>query len=154
MRQRRRILAPPVLTTTVASPRPRDADPPRTGRGHATRCLLALAVVVLSGGCIGATPECAALPTDIELTLTAESLIPSDPAVCRDADVMLTVRSDIDGVLHVHGYDDQVSATPVTDGRDVVIEFTASRSGQFPIELHTDENAQGVNVGLLTVHEP
>ena len=35
-------------------------------------------------GCIGADADCAALPTRIELTLTADGLTPSDPAVCRD----------------------------------------------------------------------
>ena len=111
-------------------------------------------IVVLTGGCIGGTPDCASLPTDIELTLTADSLMPSDPASCRGADVALTVHSDVDGILHIHGYDAEVPATPVSIGGEVVIEFRASRSGQFPIELHTDQNTQGVNVGLLTVHEP
>lgn len=111
-------------------------------------------LAVFSSGCIGPAPDCTALPTEIELTLTADSLTPSDPAVCRDADVVLTVHSDVEGILHIHGYDAEVPATPVTEGGEVVIEFTASRSGQFPIELHTDENTQGVNVGLLTVHEP
>jgi hypothetical protein len=109
---------------------------------------------VFSSGCIGEAPDCAALPTEIELMLAADSLTPSEPAVCRGADVVLTVHSDVAGILHIHGYDAEVPATPVTEGGEVVIEFTASRSGQFPIELHTDENTQGVNVGLLTVHEP
>jgi hypothetical protein len=111
-------------------------------------------IVVFSSGCIGAAPDCAALPTDIEMMLTADSLSPSEPVVCRDADVVLTVHSDVEGILHIHGYDAEVPATPVAEGSEVVIEFTASRSGQFPIELHTDEHTQGVNVGLLTVHEP
>ena len=115
---------------------------------------LAVAIAVLASGCIGAAPDCASLPADIALMLTTDSLTPSDPAICRGADVVLTVHSDVDGILHIHGYDAEVPATPVSDGGEVVIEFTASRSGQFPIELHSDENAQGVNVGLLTVHEP
>lgn len=115
---------------------------------------LATLILMVSGGCIGATPDCAALPTEIELTLTADSLTPSDPETCRGADVVLTVHSDVDGILHIHGYDAEVPATPVAAGGEVVLEFRASRSGQFPIELHTDENTQGVNVGLLTVHEP
>ena len=149
-----RILAPPVFTTTIASSRPREASSDGSGRRHAPVWWLATLILMVSGGCIGATPDCAALPTEIELTLTADSLTPSDPETCRRADVVLTVHSDVDGILHIHGYDAEVPATPVAAGDEVVLEFRASRSGQFPIELHTDENTQGVNVGLLTVHEP
>jgi hypothetical protein len=143
-----------VYTTTTASTRPGGSEPPRTGRSRAATAWLGLVLAALSAGCIGGAPDCAELPTEIELTLTADSLTPSDPAVCRGVDVELVVGSDVEGILHIHGYDAEVPATPVTAGGEVVIDFTASRSGQFPIELHTDENTQGVNVGLLTVHEP
>lgn len=116
--------------------------------------LFAAAVMLAAAGCIGGSPSCDALPTAIDLTLTVDSLTPDDPAVCRGHDVTLTVASDVDGVLHIHGYDDEVPATAVTAGEAVELAFTAGRSGQFPIELHTDENAQGVSVGIFTVHEP
>lgn len=90
----------------------------------------------------------------LELTLTAEALSPTDPAVCRDQDVSLVVDSEVDGTLHIHGYDEEVPATPVTAGEELRLDFTASRSGQFPIELHTDVAPEGVAVGILTVHEP
>jgi hypothetical protein len=106
------------------------------------------------GACVGASAECAALSEEIELTLTATTLTPSDPAVCRGDEVTLTVRPEIDGVLHVHGYDDELSATDVSAGEVLELAFTATRSGQFEIELHTDEDTQGVDLGLLTVHEP
>jgi len=110
--------------------------------------------MLAAAGCIGGSPTCDALPTAIDLTLTADSLTPQDPAVCRDRDVTLAVTSNVDGVFHIHGYDEEVPATTVTAGEPVELTFTASRSGQFPIELHTDENTQGVNVGIFTVHEP
>lgn len=116
--------------------------------------LAAAVLMLLAAGCIGGSPSCAALPTEIELALTVETLTPSDPAVCRDRDVTLTVSSEVDGVLHIHGYDDQVPATTVTAGEAAELTFTASRSGQFSIELHTDENTQGVSLGIFTVHEP
>lgn len=121
--------------------------------------LLVRAVVTLLGatvlaGCIGGPPACEARTTEIELTLAAGTLTPSDPAVCRGSDVTLTVTAEVDGVLHIHGYDAEVPATPVTQGEVVELAFTAERSGQFPIELHTDENTQGVDVGLFTVNEP
>jgi hypothetical protein len=140
--------------TTTASTRPRDAILAGHGRRRLRLALPAVVLLVLGGGCIGGTPDCGELATEIELTLRAESLTPPDPAVCRDADVVLTVRSEVDGIIHIHGYDAEVPATPVTAGEDARLEFTASRSGQFAIELHTDENTEGVNVGLLTVHEP
>ena len=122
--------------------------------GRSVGALLAGAIVLVAAGCIGGSPSCDALPTEIELTLTAETLAPQDPAVCRDRDVTLTVTSEIDGTFHIHGYDEEVPATTVTAGETVELAFTASRSGQFPIELHTDENAQGVSLGIFTVHEP
>ena len=114
----------------------------------------ALLGATVLAGCIGGPPVCEARPVEIELTLTAETLTPSDPAVCRGSDVTLTVTPEVDGVLHIHGYDAEVPATPVTQGEVVELAVTAERSGQFPIELHTDENTQGVNVGLFTVNEP
>jgi hypothetical protein len=115
---------------------------------------LAFACVLVLGACIAGGVDCGALTDEIELTLTAETLTPSSLAVCRDAEVTLNITPGVDGVLHIHGYDDYVPATNVTAGEGLELTFTAGRSGQFPIELHTDENTQGVNVGLLTVHEP
>lgn len=116
--------------------------------------LAGLLLALILAGCNGGGVDCAALPTRIELTLTADSLTPTNPAVCRDLEVTLVVTSEVDGVLHIHGYDEHVPATTVTAGEVAELVFTAGRSGQFPIELHTDENTQGVNVGLFTVHEP
>ncbi|MGH2418307.1 MAG: hypothetical protein ACRDFY_08245 [Candidatus Limnocylindria bacterium] len=116
--------------------------------------LLASACAVVLAACIGGGADCGSLPTDIELTLTAQALTPSSIAVCRGDDVTLTVDVEVSGVLHIHGYDAEVPATNVTEGEVLELGFSADRSGQFPIELHTDENTQGVNVGLLTVDEP
>jgi hypothetical protein len=116
--------------------------------------VLAGALVFGLAACIGGSPACDALPTSIELTLRAESLTPDDPAVCRGRDVTLVVTSEVDGVLHVHGYDAELPATTVTAGEIVELMFTADRSGQFPIELHTDGRPQGLSLGILTVHEP
>lgn len=118
------------------------------------RAMLALLGATVVAACIGGPAVCDTLPAEIELTLTADTLTPSDPAVCRGSDVTLTITAEVDGVLHIHGYDAEVPATPVTQHDVVELAFTAERSGQFPIELHTDENTQGINVGLFTVHEP
>lgn len=122
--------------------------------GRLPGALFAAAVVLLATGCIGGSPACDALPTSIELTVTADALTPQAPAVCRGRDVTVTVVSDVDGVFHIHGYDEEVPATTLTAGETVELSFTAARSGQFPIELHTDENTQGASLGIFTVHEP
>jgi hypothetical protein len=115
--------------------------------------LLWLAVAIL-GGCVGGTADCEALPTRIELTLATDGLEPSNPAVCRDREVTLIVTPEVNGILHIHGYDEHLPATEVAAGEVSELSFTAVRSGQFPIELHTDEDTQGTSVGILTVHEP
>jgi hypothetical protein len=116
--------------------------------------VLGLALAMALAACAAPSTECDALPDQIELTLSARALTPTDPAVCRDDDVTLIVRPEVDGILHIHGYDADVPATPVMAGEVLELAFTATRSGEFPIELHTDENTQGVNVGTFTVHEP
>ena len=126
----------------------------RSDRSLLTSAVLALLGAAVLVGCLGGPPACEEGPVEIELTLSAETLTPSDPAVCRGSDVTLTVTPEVDGVLHIHGYDAEVPATPVTQGEVIELAFTAERSGQFPIELHTDENTQGANVGLFTVNEP
>jgi len=120
----------------------------------ATRIPWVVALAVLLAACLGPDPSCAALPGEIELALTAESLTPANPRVCRGTDVTLTIASEVDGIFHIHGYDDLAPATPVTPGESVELAFSAERSGQFPIELHPADDPAGVNVGLLTVHEP
>ena len=116
--------------------------------------LTGLLLVVGLAGCIGPDADCAGLPTRIELTLSADALTPSNPTVCRDREVTLVVISEVDGVLHIHGYDEQVPATTVVAGEVIELDFTAVRSGQFPIELHTDEDTGGVSLGIFTVDEP
>lgn len=97
---------------------------------------------------------CAAPSTTLDLSVTEAALTPQDPAVCRGQHVEMSIRSDIDGVLHIHALDDQVPSIEVTAGGRTDVSFDASRSGQFPIELHTDESPEGTSVGVLTVHEP
>lgn len=113
-----------------------------------------LGYALLLAGCIGGRPACETLPAEVEVTLAAETLSPSDPAVCRGADVTLRVASEVDGVLHIHGYDEEVPATRVSVGEVLELAFIAEQSDQFLIELHSDEDPRGVTVGILTVHEP
>ena len=119
------------------------------------RALAACLVAVIAlAGCISPDSDCTQLPTRIEMTLTADALTPANPTVCRDSKVTLVVTSEVNGVLHIHGYDAEAPATSVVAGEVKEIAFTAVRSGQFPIELHPDANPQGVSLGIFTVDEP
>lgn len=107
----------------------------------------------------GCVPE-AQLPADCDAaevrrqsTLAADRLDPSSIEVCRGQQVTLEVMAEQDGVVHLHGYDDQAPASELRAGDELRLEFTAVRSGQFPIELHQLDGS-ATEVGILTVHEP
>ncbi len=85
-------------------------------------------------------------------TLTSDGLDPRNIDVCRGQQLQLTVKIQADGVLHIHGYDAQ--AKEVRVGQTITFDFTAVRSGQFVIELHMQAQPNGLNMGVLTVHEP
>jgi hypothetical protein len=118
--------------------------------------LLVLALVTT--GCIASNvPDasaCAAAAITLELELTASGLTPDDPAACRGQRLELVVRSEIDGALHIHGYDEEAPLIEVVAGERATVAFDASRSGQFPIEIHTNDTPEGTSVGVLTIHEP
>lgn len=118
--------------------------------------LLAVGLVAgILGACVPASGSgCEGTPDQISITVSADAMEPSAPAVCRDREVTLSVSPEVDGVLHIHGYDEQVPATTITAGEPIELTLTSDRSGQFPIELHTDDAPQGVDIGIFTVHEP
>jgi hypothetical protein len=120
--------------------------------------LAAVAAVLLPAGCVADTgidaEQCAQPTARVELSVTGDAVEPPDPAVCRAQEVTLVVASEVDGILHIHGYDADVPATPVQAGETIELTFDASRSGQFPIELHPAGDPAGVELGVFTVHEP
>lgn len=122
-----------------------------------TFALLTTAVLLLAA-CVEDTgpgaEACAAPTAEIELDVSADALDPGDPSVCRDQEVTLIITPTVDGVFHIHGYDEEVPATQVTSGEVIELEFSAARSGQFPIELHAADEPEGVEIGVFTVHEP
>lgn len=126
-------------------------------RGRAKGAALST-LLVAAGGCVETNrPDadtCAAPAVELRATLTADTLVPADPAVCRGQQVTLTLSPQVDGAFHIHGYDADLPATEVRGGQELELSFTASRSGQFPVELHTQENPEGASVGIFTVHEP
>lgn len=121
------------------------------------RAVIAITLAVLVGGCVdqqGLPADCGEATASREVTLSGTQLSPTAIEACRGQEVTLTIDPDMDGVFHIHGYDAQVPATTVHAGEELTLEFTAERSGQFPIEVHPAENPTGVNVGIFTVHEP
>jgi len=117
---------------------------------------LLLVLAVPLAGCISDNrpASCAAEHVTIEITLSMTKLTPDDPGVCRDQEVALEIASQVDGVLNIHGYDEAVPATVVHAGDTITLAFTASRSGQFPIELHPIDDPTGIPLGIFTVYEP
>ena len=126
----------------------------RSDRSLPVRAVLALLGASMLAGCIGGPPACEAGPAEIELTLTADTLTPSDPSVCRGSDVTLTITPRSTACSTSTDTTPRCPRRRSSQGEVIELAFTAERSGQFPIELHTDENTQGVDVGLFTVNEP
>ena len=120
------------------------------------RVLLLVAIAAILSGCVteDRPSTCGEPAASLELTLSATTLTPDDPGVCRDQEVTMVVASEVDGVLHIHGYDEAVPATSVAAGESITLSFTANRSGQFPVELHPAGGSEGVDVGVFTVYEP
>jgi hypothetical protein len=122
-------------------------------RRAAVSTLVIVAAVLV--GCVteNRPATCDADKTTIELTVSATSLVPNDPAACRGQVVTMILDPEVNGVFHIHGLDTVVPATPIMSGEPVTLEFTADRSGQFPIELHLADDPTGVSLGIFTVYE-
>jgi hypothetical protein len=112
-------------------------------------------VLLLAIGCVdqNVPADCGDASVARELTLTGVELGGDRPSVCRGQVVTLGFTADGDGVLHIHGYDEQVPAIQYRADERIELRFTASVSGQFPIEIHTDEDPEGQEIGIFTVHE-
>lgn len=114
-------------------------------------------VAALLAGCVpdaGLPANCHDPSVSLEATLVEERLEPATLEVCRGQAVRIAFTIERDGILHLHGYDDQVPATEVRAGEDLDFPFQAVRSGAFPIALHTSDGPAEVTVGSLVVHEP
>lgn len=149
---------------TLQGPRQRAAnsDVRRTdvgGVAYRIGVVIRAALVALLIGCAGCVssagtggPDCAASTIELELALSESALTPA-PAVCRGQTATLRVESTTDGVLHVHGYDEEIPVIVVAPDEVAETTFEAVRSGQFVIQLHSPDGPE-VEVAILTVHEP
>ena len=124
----------------------------RTGTGIA---LIGLVLLAPLSACVSGGPAgCESEAVTIELELRDGELVSEDPSVCRDQQVTLIVSADTGGTFHIHGYDHAIPAAEYTAEEPLELEFVADLAGQFSVEIHTDEEAGGVAIGIFTVHEP
>ena len=121
-----------------------------------SRAALSAVLVVALVGCVDqrGPDNCDATEVTIELAVDVDSMTPADPGVCRGQSVLIVINSATGGTFHIHGYEAAVPATPITAGEETRLSFMADRSGQFRVELHPDDDPQGVGIGVFTVYEP
>jgi hypothetical protein len=110
-------------------------------------------VAAMATGCLPAA-TCPETSIALAATVSADAMDPSSLTACRGQDVTLEITSETDGILHIHGYDEQVPATPLEPGEERTLEFTADVAGQFVIELHARDGETETEIGILTVNEP
>ncbi|HET6380137.1 MAG TPA: cupredoxin domain-containing protein [candidate division Zixibacteria bacterium] len=116
--------------------------------------LLALAALLVACVPRANLPEsCADPAVTLAVTLVDERLEPTTLEVCRGQRVTIELDVRRDAVFHVHGYDAELPARQVSAGETVELQFTAVRSGQFPIAIHTEDGPGEAEVGALIVHE-
>ena len=118
------------------------------------RAVAAGALLLITVGCIPQSDlpsDCDASEVNRPATLTDAGLNPDAIEVCAGQQVTIAIDVERAGELHLHGYDDQVPEQQVSVGDQVELTFSASRAGQFPIELH--EGGDETEIAILTVHE-
>lgn len=127
----------------------RSLDPRRTAG-------VALSAILLLGtaACVRQSDlpsDCDASQVERPATLTDAGLDPDAIDVCKGQTVTLTITAQVAGTLHLHGYDAELPETELHAGTVAHVDFTASRAGQFPLELHA--GAEETEIAILTVHE-
>ncbi len=99
-----------------------------------TRALLPLFLVLAATGC---STQGTVDPTTIHLDITAQT--PEEPVeeqVRLHTLVTLEVASEVDGILHVHGYEEELE---LTAGKTTEKTFEANMTGAFEVETHDPE---------------
>lgn len=99
----------------------------------------------------GLPSDCGAGSVQRTATLSNGGLDPDGFDVCKRQAVTLAITVQVAGTLHLHGYDDQLPEKDVAVGDLAKLTFTASRAGQFALELHTGSDE--IELAILTVHE-
>lgn len=120
---------------------------------RATSLLCVLSLIVAACVPADALPSsCGDATVTLRTTLTDGQMAPANLDVCKGQHVTLVVDVQVEGVFHLHGYDEEAPEAEVHSGDTLTLDFDAV-AGQFPIELHAHDDADEVTVGSLTVHE-
>jgi hypothetical protein len=117
--------------------------------------LLLLAAICI--GCVqqaGLPDDCDASAVQRDASLSGDRLDPQSIDVCKGQQVTIEIATERAGEIHLHGYDAEAPEVAVEAGDTATFKFSATRAGQFLIELHTPDEGPEIEVGLLTVHEP
>lgn len=126
--------------------------------GRAPAALVALLLLTaVSVGCVrqaGLPDDCDDSAVQRTASLTGDRLDPEAIDVCKGQQVTIEIATERAGELHLHGYDEEAPGVTVEPGDTATFSFTATRAGQFVIELHTPNEGPEIEVGLFTVHEP
>lgn len=116
-----------------------------------------LMVAAIAIGCVEQADlpdDCGAGSVERQASLSGDRLDPESIDVCKGQKVTLKISTERAGEIHLHGYDEEAPGVEVEAGDMATFSFTATRAGQFPLELHTPNEGPEIEVGLLTVHEP
>lgn len=110
--------------------------------------LIAIAVVVVLFVLVGAYVVTRGTggggqSVDVSLKVTGSSMDPSNPTVKQNDSVTMTVTTDRDEEVHLHGYD---IAFECKARRPLARTFKADKTGEFEIEIE-----DGARLGSLTV---
>lgn len=108
--------------------------------GAAVVVVAAMLLVVLALGVgSGTGSESSDTPVErLEVTIEDGTVTPNARRVevTEGTRIELTVTSDEEDALHVHGYDEEVEVQP---GETATLSFIADRAGRFEIETHHTE---------------
>lgn len=83
-------------------------------------------------------------PAFVEIVLDYKSDVPLEPKSVRVEEgqkVVIKTTADITDEVHLHGYDISVDVKP---GEAATLEFTANKTGRFPVELEKIKKDIGV----------
>lgn len=87
-------------------------------------------------------------PKPVELILDYKKNIPLEPKVIQvteGQEVIIKATADVIDEVHLHGYDKSIDVKP---GEQVIIQFTANKTGRFPIELEKLK----IDIGVIEVY--
>ena len=100
------------------------------------RLVLASLILLVAVGCAPATaPSTPAEPRAVSITMADGSVTPSGERVdlALGQTLVLTITSDHDDQVHVHGFDTTID---VPAGTTVVTDIVADRVGRYEVESH------------------